>query len=72
MIVLEEGIGDTEAGEFSLVVGFEKRAAGVAMDYRSQLVDTWEGGFDSLHLRRILRMLVLSGQLRSGACDRIQ
>jgi hypothetical protein len=49
VIVLDEGVVDAEVGEFGLVVGFEERAACVAIDYRTQFIDTWEGGFDSLH-----------------------
>ena len=63
VIVLKEGVGDAEVCEFGEVVSFEERAAGVAMDYRSQLIDTWKGGFDSFHLHKVLRILILNGQL---------
>ena len=41
VVVLEEGVLDAEACEFGVVVSFKERAARVAMDYRSQLIDTW-------------------------------
>jgi hypothetical protein len=50
VIVLKESVVDTEVCEFDLVVGLEEGAACVAIDYRTQLIDTWQGGFDSFHL----------------------
>jgi hypothetical protein len=50
VIVLKEGVVDAEGGELGLVVGFEEGAACVAIDYGTQFIDTWEGGFDPLHL----------------------
>jgi hypothetical protein len=50
VIVLLEGVADTEGGELGLVIGFEERAARVAIDYGAQFIDTWERGLDSLHL----------------------
>jgi hypothetical protein len=63
VIVLEEGVCDAEICKSGTVIGFEKRAAPVSMNYWPQLVDAGQRGFDSLHLQRILRMLVLSRQL---------
>jgi hypothetical protein len=41
VVVLEEGVLDAEVCEFGVVVSFKERAPRVAMDYRSQLIDTW-------------------------------
>jgi len=49
MIVLNEGIRDPEVGELRFVVGFDEKAARVAMDDRSQLKHTRKGCLDSLH-----------------------
>src|SRR5579859_6028886 len=61
VVVLKEGVFDAEVGEFGVVVGFEEGTAGVAMDYGTQLINTWQGGFDSFHLQGILRTLVYAG-----------
>jgi hypothetical protein len=49
VIVLKEGVFDSEVREFGLMVGFEEGAARVAINYRTQFIDIWEGRFDSLH-----------------------
>ena len=41
MIVLEENVVDAEVGESAVMVGFEEGTAGVAMDYGTQLTNTW-------------------------------
>jgi hypothetical protein len=51
VIVLEEDVFDAEVDESGVMVAFEEGTAGVAMDYGTQLTDTWQGGFDSFHLR---------------------
>lgn len=38
VIVLKEGVFDSEVDELGLMVGCEKGAARVAMDYRAQLI----------------------------------
>jgi hypothetical protein len=50
VIVLKKSVFDAEVYEFGVVVSFEERAARVAMDYGAQLIDTWQGRFDSFHL----------------------
>lgn len=63
MIVLRESVFDADVSKFSEVVRFEETTARIAMDQRTQLIDAWQGGFDSMHLHKYLRMLLLSGQL---------
>jgi len=62
VVILKEAIPDSEIREFRVVVRFEERAARISMDYRAQLTNTWQRGFDSFHVQSILRMSALAGQ----------
>src|SRR5258708_2818815 len=49
VVVLDESIADAQVGELRLMVGFDEEAAGVAINYWTQLKDARKGCLDSFH-----------------------